>query len=285
MRLMIPIIFVTLLLCLGRMFHIRHPYYEPQMWTYRHLLPILLLITLVEMLLASEHVLEEVFCSEVMHYSDMVSVLLDWPMLAGVLAGCLLAYWWMHMRRFSYIRLLAVGLAAVALYLTGFYFTVSSDIALWQLALPTLCRGVGYAILSATFMVCLEEIMTFQHFFQALSVFNMLHMVAGGVMGAALYTQGFKYYVADNLSRYGQNLNRVMLSRPGTQMAELSDRFMTGIMEISIKQMFGWIAYGCLILLLLYDAPIRRQLKRMPSWTSLRKDVARQLKGMAGRRN
>lgn len=288
MRLMIPIIFVTLLLCLGRMFHIRHPYYEPQMWTYRHLLPILLLITLVEMLLASEHVLEEVFCSEVMHYSDMVSVLLDWPMLAGVLAGCLLAYWWMHLRRFSYIRLLAVGLAAVALYLTGFYFTVSSDIALWQLALPTLCRGVGYAILSATFMVCLEEIMTFQHFFQALSVFNMLHMVAGGVMGAALYTQGFKYYVADNLSRYGQNLNRVMLSRPGTQMAELSDRFMTGIMEISIKQMFGWIAYGCLILLLLfllYDTPIRRQLKRMPSWTSLRKDVARQLKGMAGRRN
>lgn len=77
-------------------------------------------------------------------------------------------------------------------------------------------------------------------------------------MGVALYTQGFKYYVADNLSRYGQNLNRVMLSRPGTQMAELSDRFMTGIMEISIKQMFGWIAYGCLILLLLfllYDAP------------------------------
>lgn len=116
----------------------------------------------------------------------------------------------------------------------------------------------------------------------------MLHMVAGGVMGAALYTQGFKHYVADNLSRYGQNLNRVMLSRPGTQMAELSDRFMTGIMEISIKQMFGWIAYGCLILLLLfllYDTPIRRQLKRMPSWTSLRKDVARQLKGMAGRRN
>ena len=39
------------------------------------------------------------------------------------------------------------------------------------------------------------------------------------------------------------------------------------------------------LLVLLYDAPIRRQLKRMPSWTSLRKDVARQLKGMAGRRN
>ena len=46
-----------------------------------------------------------------------------------------------------------------------------------QLYLLTVCRGFAYAVLSATFMVCLEEIMTFQHFFQGLSVFNMLHMV------------------------------------------------------------------------------------------------------------
>lgn len=280
MRLMIPLMLLTLWFCIDRMRHIRHPYYEPKMWTYRHLWPILALITLVEVLLASEHVLEKAFCSGVMHYDALVSVQLDWPMLAGVLAGCLLSYWWMHVRRFSYIRLLTVGLAAVALYLLGFYFSISSDMALWQLALPTLCRGMGYAILSATFMVCLEEIMTFQHFFQALSVFNMLHMVAGGVLGAALYTQGLRYYVADNMSRYGHDLNRVMLSRSGLNVPELLDTFTTRIMEISIKQMYGWIAYGCLFLLLLfllYDAPIRRQLKRMPSWTGLRREAANQL--------
>lgn len=36
---------VTLAACVGRMLHIRHPYIEPQMWTYRHLAAILLLIT------------------------------------------------------------------------------------------------------------------------------------------------------------------------------------------------------------------------------------------------
>lgn len=60
---------VTLLLCVWRMFTIRHPFYEPKMWTYRHLLPILLLITLVEMFLATEHVLEETFLGEVMRYA------------------------------------------------------------------------------------------------------------------------------------------------------------------------------------------------------------------------
>ena len=63
-------------------------------------------------------------------------------------------------------------------YLIGFYLTLSTDIHISQLYLPTICRGFAYAVLSATFMVCLEEIMTFQHFFQGLSVFNMLHMVA-----------------------------------------------------------------------------------------------------------
>ena len=170
----------TLALCLWRMNTIRHPYIEPRMWSYRHLFPILILITLVEMLLATEHVLEGAFYEQTMHYDATVSVLVTRWVLVGVLAGCGFAYWWMHVRRMSYVRLLTVGIAALAAYLLGYYFTVSADIHVSQLYLPAACRGFAYAILSATFMVCLEEIMTFQHFFQALSVFNMLHMVVGG---------------------------------------------------------------------------------------------------------
>ena len=50
------------------------------------------------------------------------------------------------------------------------------------------------------------------------------------------------------------------------------------MMEISLKQLYGWTLYACILLLLLfliYDAPIRRELKPMPSWRSLRKEVAK----------
>ena len=181
------VIIVTLFFCVWRMFTIRHPYYEPKMWTYRHLLPVFILITLVEMFLATEHVLEEVYLEEVMHYGTMTSVQLDWPVLAGVLAGCLFAYWWMHIRRFIYLRLIVIGLGGIIGYLLGNYFLISSDIHISQFYLPIFCRGFAYAVLSAIFMTCLEEIMSFQHFFQALSVFNMLHMVMGDVIGAAIY--------------------------------------------------------------------------------------------------
>ena len=269
---------VTLVFCLWRMMTIRHPFLEPKMWTYKGLLPLFLLITLVEAFLATQHVLEEVFYEEVMHYPETVSALLDWPTIIGVLLGCIFSYWWMHIKRLNYLRLIIVGFGGLICYLVGYYLTIDSNIHLSQLYLPVACRGFAYAVLSITFMVTLEEIMTFQHFFQSLSVFNMLHMVVGGVLGAAAYTQGLSHYVADNLARYGSHLDSVSLSRTPLALGQFMDGFISQMMEISVKQIYGWVAYACLfvfLLLLLWDAPVRRsRLKEMPRW----KDVGREVK-------
>ena len=276
---------MTLAACVGRMLHIRHPYIEPQMWTYRHLAAILLLITVVEMLLAAESSLEEVFYEGVMHYDATVSMRLDWPALGGIVAGCLFAFRWMHVWRLGYLRLLAVGIAVLACYLAGFYFTLSADIHISQLYLPVACRGFAYAVLSATFMVCLEEIMTFRHFFQALSVFNMLHMVVGGVTGSAIYTEALQYLTADNTARYGAAIDRVAMPGGTGAVARMMAEFVPRTIEVGLKQIYGWCTYACLALLLLfmlYDAPMRRELKKMPSWRRLRREEAAEVAGGHG---
>ncbi len=213
--------------------------YVPKMWTYRYLAPILVLVALVEMLLATEHVLEETFLEGVMHYGTMTGVQLDWPVLAGCLAGCLFSYWWMHIKRFNYLRLIIIGLAGVICYLLGFYFTVSGDIHISQLCLPMACRGFGYAVLSVTFLTCAEEIMSFQHFFQSLAVFQMLHMVMGGVIGAAIYTRGLKYFLPDNVARYGATIDNVSASRMSVDIPHYMETFMSQMTEISVKQIYG----------------------------------------------
>lgn len=271
-------ILFTLALCLWRMCTIRHPFLEPQMWRYRNLLPVLFLITVVEALLATEHVLEEIFYEEVMHYENLVSVQFNWFTLTGALTGCAFAWWWLHIKRFNSLRLIAIGFAAIVAYYAGFYFTLSSEIHWTQLAVPVACRGFAYAVLSITFMLSLEDLMSFQHFFQSLSVFNMLHMVVGGVMGAALYTQGFSYYVADNMARYGAALDHVSANEIPGGMSGFMPQFVEHVMQISLKQMFGWALFAgiavCLCVLL-YDAPVRRRFKIMPLWRSVWKDVRR----------
>ena len=277
----------TLALGLWRMNTIRHPYIEPAVWGYRHIFPILILITVVEMLLASEHVLEELFYEQTMHYDTTVSVRITHVVLLGVLAGCGFAFWWMHVRRMSYVRLLAVGIAVLAAYLVGYYFTLSADIHVSQLYLPAACRGFAYAVLSATFMVCLEEIMTFQHFFQALSLFNMLHMVVGGVLGGAIYTEAFSRAMADNMSRYGAAVDGVAFTRAPFDLGGFMEGFAGRMAEVSVKQIYGWAAYACIALLLLfvlYDAPARRAMKPIPLWRTVGSEVARSLRRIVVRR-
>ena len=265
-------------ICVLLVAYVFHPSsVPPKMWTYRYLAPILVLVALVEMLLATEHVLEETFLEGVMHYGTMTGVQMDWSVLAGCLTGCLFSYWWMHVKHFNYLRLIIIGLAGVICYLLGYYFTVSSDIHISQLYLPMACRGFGYAVLSVTFLTCAEEIMSFQHFFQSLAVFQMLHMVMGGVIGAAIYTRGLKYYIPDNMARYGAAIDNVAANGMPVNISHFMEAFMSQMTEISIKQMYGWAAYACIflfLLFLLYDAPIRRELKQIPSWQKIRKMLA-----------
>ena len=279
------VIGVTLTVCLWRMFTIRHPYLEPQMWTYRNLFPVLILITLVEMFFATEHVLEHVFLKEVMHYEEMVSVQLNGPILVGALAGCLFSYWWMHIKRFGFVKLIAIGVTGITCYLITFYFTISAEIHLSQLYFPMICRGFAYAVLSVTCMTCMEELMDFRHFFQSLAAFNMLHMVLGGVIGSAIYSRTLAYYMPDNIARYGAAIDRITAGRDHITAGNVTGEFMEQMQEVSVRQIYGWAIYACIFLLLLFllhDAPVRREFKPMPSWKKVWRNVYKTVAGNNG---
>ena len=98
-----------------------------------------------------------------------------------------------------------------------------------------------------------------------------------GVVGSAIYSRGLSYFMTDNIARYGAALEKTVV--PDYAAAGgMMDSFMTAVTEISIKQLYGWAAYACLLLLLLfilYDAPVRRNLKLMPYWSKVRQDVMR----------
>ena len=113
----------------------------------------------------------------------------------------------------------------------------------------------------------------------------MLHMVMGGVIGAAIYTRGLRYYLPDNMARYGAAIDNVAASRMSLDIPRYMEGFITQMTEISVKQIYGWAAYACVflfLLFLLYDAPIRRELKRMPSWRKVRKAIAESFAGKKG---
>ena len=269
-RLVTGTMLITLAVCLQRMMHHPKPYIEPAMWTYHNVVPVILLIGVVEALFSCEHVLEMVYYEEVMHYADHTYEALNQWSLPGIVAGCLFSIGWLKLMRWNVYKLIALALVAFCIYAGGFYVLVDSNISIEQLRIPILWRGFSYAVLCISFMWCLHAIMSFEHFFQALSVFNVLHMFVGGLVGAALHGHGMKYYVADGFARCSGYVDSVRLSARAVDLPQMMNGIVEGFLAQSVKILFGWTLIAGLFfsaLMLLWDIPmVRHQVKHIPAW-------------------
>lgn len=278
-RLVMGTMLITLAICLQRMMHHPKPYIEPAIWTYHNVVPVILLIGVVEALFSCEHVLEMVYYEEVMHYADHTYEALNQWSLPGIVAGCLFSIGWLKLMRWNVYKLIALALVAFCIYAGGFYVLVDSNINIEQLRIPILWRGFSYAVLCISFMWCLHAIMSFEHFFQALSVFNVLHMFIGGLVGAALHSRGMKYCVADGFARCSGYVDSVRMSARAVDFPQLMDGMVEGFLAQSVKIMFGWTLIAGLFfaaLMLLWDIPmVRHQIKHIPAWPSVGMGVLR----------
>ncbi len=254
-----------------------HAYISRKVFKFRHVASILALITLFEVLIAAEVVLEEVFYEDVARYGDMGGANRYLYVIAGSFMGCGFSYWWLKIRNWGHTRLGMMAALSVLIYMVSMYFLVDPNIELHQLWLPLLCRGFAATVMSIVLMLHLEYSMDFHTFFQGLSLFNMIHMMFGGCLGAAIYGELFGNAVADAFARYTPWLNAVALTDSANHLSLLTTQF-GGYMEhfsenmllVGIREAYGWGVYAaCLLvaLFLIYDMPARRFRKqRMMPW-------------------
>lgn len=265
--------FLTLAANMIRMRIYPTPFIEWRILRYRYLRPILFFVAAFEVILSVEHVLEKVYYEEVMHYTDLTAETLNLWSLAGAIPGCLFSLLWLKVMRWSQYRLIALGMASIGIYCVGLYFLVSPDVAFSQLIPPLVFRGFGYALLCITFMWCLHEIMSFEHFFQALCIFNFLHMFGGGSIGAAILAKGIGYYVADGFARYNGYIDLVTFTRHIFDLGGYMEGMVEGLLAQTVKILYGWMTWVCLFYVLgflLWDSPgVRHRIKRMPSWSTV----------------
>ncbi len=270
---------LTLVLAVTRMFLICHPYIEPKMWRNRHLPIIFFLTLIIEAFLATEHVLEEVFYESGMEWHKHTKAILDYPVMGGAVCACLFALFWLKVWQRGRVRLIAIGLAAFIAYVLCFYFTISTEITIQQLYLPIFLRGFAATLLGITLLYTIQSVMNFMVFFQSLAIFQTLHLLIGGVFGAACYAYGVRYLVADSIAQYSGYLDSIHTS--AHDIPRLMALMATQFQVAGVKQIYGIvavIAITLLILVLLYDIPFRGEWNQwMPSWTAVGKVLRKRL--------
>lgn len=263
---------VTLFFCIARMLHIRHPYISPKAFTYRGLVPLVLLFAVNEVMNTTAKSLQTVFCSAVLDYGTLTNAGFALWEFAGTVAGCLFVMWWIKCLRWNYARLISVGFGAMLLYQLVMYLCISPYVNIEVFHLPTLLRCFSYAIFFTALTIYLEEVMPFQHFFMGLTICGFIRNGLVGTMASAGYAHGLRWYVADYATHFMSSVSGLgnQSSAAGALTAKLDalSPLMAGV-----KTLFGWTClFGCAVLLLflLYDLePVRSTFKKMPSWLSV----------------
>lgn len=271
----------TAYFCIGRMRHIHHAYISRQAWKYKNLPTVMGLFLVTEVLSAAPDVIQNALTINILHYDYLHEAWFNLWSILGIVLGCGFTWLWTNRWKMSYIRLLAIGFAGMVGYHIMMYGLVAPGVNIEKFYLPTLMRNFGYAVVFCALTIYLEEIMPFEHFFMGLTIIGMIRTGIGQAVGSAVYSFGMRYFIADNSAHYSGVLNTVRASMQNIPTGQLIGSFMTQMQMISIKQLFGITCVcGCtfVMILLMYDVPVRSTLKKMPYWEAIGRKMKKRLK-------
>ena len=280
---------LTILITIGRLTHIRHPYLEPWIFRRWRLYPILGMFLVAEVMNATPQVLQNTLTGGVLGWGFTTTSQFSLLEILGYVSGCAFTILWgkgywgkiprfgtlfdggskfftLHssLFTFKYTRLLTVGFACLLAYQVLMYFYVSPVLNLERLWLPTFLRAFGYSIFFATMTLYLKDLIEFPFFFHALTISGFIRNGVAESMCSGMYSYGLRHQIAETLNR-------------GLHTDYQS------ILMVAVKEMFGImciIGTIVLLLMLLYDVqPVRSTMRKMPKLKNLGNIIVRQLHG------
>ena len=241
-----------LFLSLQRMWHIRHPYIEPETFKYRHFGTVVLLFFALNCLSATSTVLQGAFTGGILRYDSLNAISLNVPGLLGVVAGALLSLLLLARWQMSYKTVTFIGFVLMVAYQLVMYFLISPDMNIERLYLPLFLKNAGNVMIYVTLTTYLSQIVPFRHFFQALCAVGFVREGIGGPIASALVARVFKMAMQSNYYTLGGSLDAV---NPLTDQVPFSAYF--GELQrqatlVSIKQVFGYaVLLGILFLIVI----------------------------------
>lgn len=265
---------VTGIFCIGRMRKVRHPYIELKSWKYGNLMPAFIIFLFVCLISSSSNVLEGALTGSIVSSGLREGVMSHVWSILGTVAGSLFCLLWFFRLKLSLGRLTIAGMLLTVAYSFMMFFLISPETARQQLFLPTFIRSFGYSIIFTSLTLYIQVQMPFQHFFQGLCIIGMARTVLGGAIGGAVYGFLMRYNMADQTSYLGAALDPVFAGLSGVDHGAVYGELARQSLMMTLKNLYGYtfiISAAFLILMMFFDAPVRRRYISMPDWTTVRK--------------
>ena len=270
---------VALALNIWRASFIHEPFIALETWRFRNVWLTFILYIVVDILLSPTHIFEHIYTEGFLGYDMLNFATLSWIVLLGTVCGAVFCYYVFALHKWTYKTMTLMGFLLIVGYLLVMYFIVDYNLPKEMLYFPIFLRGLGYVIISITFITALSGI-PFQNFFQSLSIQTFISACCGSLVGSAILSRVFKITLNKNVMLLGANLDHVNTVANHIPAESLFGSLQQQAMLVSMKEIYGWLCIlgiFCLLAFLLKESSLRPK-SLHPKFSTIRRTVKHQLK-------
>ena len=146
--------------------------------------------------------------------------------------------------------MLVIAFSCFAFYLAYFYFRIDYNLPKEALFLPVFVRSAGY-VMVAVMMLTANARLPFPYtFLHGLSFQNMFSAALAVPIGNAIVGRALKIVTARNSMLLGEKMDSVELSSSHSQFGELYGMVQVQSLLESMKEIYGWLLFVCILCLL-----------------------------------
>ena len=235
----------------------REPYIDLKAFGYRATWVLIFLLLAMSVLHGSAHALQPVLLSGLLHYDALNVISLNYPELAGVVMGAILAYFVLVRWKWGLRRYFFLTFFMATYYVMSMYFITGTQTDKETMYLAMFALGVSEVMIETVATYWLSQAIPFQHFFMNITIIGFVRCGMGTAAGGAIVHRLFAWATAKHMMVSSENVGA------------LGD-FAGHALEMALKESYGvMIVLGIVMMLFImianFSTPIVRLLPRLVS--------------------
>lgn len=215
----------------------REPYIDLKAFGYKATWILCALLMAMAVLQASAHVLQPTLLAGVLHYDALNVISLNYPELAGVVMGAILAYFILVRWKWGLRRYFFMTFFMMLYYLVSMYFIVGNETDKETMFPAMFALGVCEVMMETIATYYLSQAIPFPHFFTNITIVGFVRCGVGTAAGGAIVHKLFHWASTKHIMVASENV------------ASVPD-FATHGLIMALKECYGALSILCIIVML-----------------------------------
>ena len=246
-RVAIGISIIMLAVCFLRMNHIRHSFIEYGAFKCPNLFNLMVMFLGLDILLASQNVLQNTFTSAVLHYDQLTVAQLKWPEFFGAAAAALFCWLTRTQLKWHLKTLTFWSMAAMVVYVWMMSRLVWPGINIYYLWLPSFFIGFGHVGVFIALTVYAQAYCNFKYYFQVLCILGFMRMGVGDLIGVAVWERMMHGLTGQHIADIGMSADFSAAPFPA-----VADNVVQTALVSTIRELYGWaVVFGVVLLIII----------------------------------